>query len=124
MRTLSSARIHTPGTTARRSRRWCKADLIDVESNEGPRGPSLANRPSTDASARRVAGSFIPVLLIAAMAVAIAGFYLATYVWHRFDVPLGWDSPGYAWRTNLARAVGIGNLPGSVPYPGPVNPGR
>ena len=71
-----------------------------------------------------MAGSFVPVLLIAALAVAIVGFYLATYVWHRFDVPLGWDSAGYAWRTNLARAIGIGNLPASVPYPGPVNPGR
>jgi hypothetical protein len=71
-----------------------------------------------------VAGSFVPVLCLAAIAVAIAAFYLATYVRHRFAVPLGWDSPGYAWRTNLARTVGIGNLPATVPYPGPVNPGR
>jgi hypothetical protein len=61
---------------------------------------------------------------IAAIAVAILGFYVATYVGHRFAVPLGWDTPGYAWRTNLARAVGVGGLPSNAPYPGPVNPGR
>jgi hypothetical protein len=55
---------------------------------------------------------------------AVVAFYLATYVAHRFAVPLGWDSPGYTWRTNLARAVGVGGLPSTVPYPGPVNPGR
>ncbi len=51
-------------------------------------------------------------------------FYLATYARHRFAVPLGWDTPGYAWRSNLARAAGVGRLPSTVPYPGPVNPGR
>jgi hypothetical protein len=39
-------------------------------------------------------------------------------------VPLGWDSPGYAWRTRLARSVGAGALPSNLPYPGPFNPGR
>lgn len=52
------------------------------------------------------------------------GFYVATYLRHRFAVPLGWDSPGYAWRTRVAKAVGVGALPSALPDPGPFNPGR
>lgn len=55
---------------------------------------------------------------------AIAAFFLTTYTIHRFPVPLGWDTAGYAWRTNIARASGIASLPARVPPPGPVNPGR
>ncbi len=47
-----------------------------------------------------------------------------TYLRHRWAVPLGWDSPGYAWRTRIAQATGLGSLPESIPYPGPVNAGR
>jgi hypothetical protein len=55
---------------------------------------------------------------------AIVAFYLSTYVAHHFQSPLGWDTPGYAWRTDLARAHGVAQLPGSISVPGPVNPGR
>ena len=54
----------------------------------------------------------------------LVGFYLSTYVVHRFAVPLGWDTTGYAWRTALAERIGIANLPAAVPSPGPANPGR
>ena len=54
----------------------------------------------------------------------LVAFYLSTYVDHRFTVPLGWDTSGYAWRTALAERIGLANLPPAVPTPGPANPGR
>ena len=35
----------------------------------------------------------------------LVAFFVATYALHRFSVPLGWDSPGYAWRTNCDTEV-------------------
>lgn len=61
---------------------------------------------------------------MALMAFVLVGFYVSTYVVHRFSVPLGWDSPGYAWRTELGKAFGAAALPQHIPQPGPVNPGR
>lgn len=65
-----------------------------------------------------------PLVAVALAGFAIAAFYLVTYLAHRFAVPLGWDTPGYAWRTNYVRAFGVANLPASISNPGPVNPGR
>ena len=55
---------------------------------------------------------------------AIVSFYLWTYASHQYPIPLGWDSPGYAWRTHLVSAEGVRALPSRIQPPGPVNPGR
>jgi hypothetical protein len=62
--------------------------------------------------------------LAALVGVGLIAFYLSTYAVHRFRAPLGWDAPGYSWRTALARAGGVSALPSKIPPPGPVNPGR
>jgi hypothetical protein len=64
------------------------------------------------------------VLGITALGGAIAAFYVATFVVHHLAVPIGWDAPGYVWRTHLAAAIGFSNIPAHFQPPGPVHAGR
>ena len=86
-----------------------------------PQAPAAAaSAGEGDASS----ASLRDVLVVVAAAVVIVVFYVSTYATHHFAVPLGWDAPGYAWRTELARAAGVSSLPSTMPPPGPLNPGR
>lgn len=81
-------------------------------------------RPVAAAAPGRREGPWRSAAGVAAAALAIAAFYLATYAIHRFRVPIGWDAPGYAWRTHVGQAFGVANLPANVRNPGPANAGR
>ncbi len=70
---------------------------------------------------RRVWGA---VALTALAGLFVFGTFIATYLFHDFGVPLGWDTPGYAWRTNVAEELGLREIGTPIPPPGPTNPGR
>ena len=56
--------------------------------------------------------------LVAVVAVVVP-FFAATYAVHSFQVPLGWDTPKYLWKTALAANLGVTSTP--VRLPPPVN---
>jgi hypothetical protein len=58
-----------------------------------------------------------PVLVVSGVALVILGFFLSIYRAKGFNVPIGWDTSKYLWRTTLSRAYGLANLQGHVPQP-------
>ena len=67
-----------------------------------------------------VAHQLVPVTVI----VAVIALFVAPFTLHQLFAPIGWDSAGYAWRTNFALHYGVRHLPGWLPAPGPTNAGR
>jgi hypothetical protein len=63
-------------------------------------------------------------MMAGAIACVVSIAFALIFSLHRFDVPIGWDTPNYAWLTNVARQEGIGHLPASLPPPGPTHAGR
>jgi hypothetical protein len=54
----------------------------------------------------------------------VVPFFLAIYRLHIFETPIGWDTPKYLWRTELAEDVGVTGLPSRVPPPVNASPDR
>jgi hypothetical protein len=57
-------------------------------------------------------GSF---LVYGAVAVGIMGMYLAVYAGRHLEVPIGWDTSEYLWRTYLAQDIGVHRLADAIP---------
>ena len=75
-------------------------------------------RPVPDRRGRAVAALGTVAALVAVVAVVVP-FFAATYAVHTFQVPLGWDTPKYLWKTALAANMGVTSTP--VRLPPPVN---
>ncbi|MFN2543676.1 MAG: hypothetical protein ABR600_03765 [Actinomycetota bacterium] len=66
-------------------------------------------------------------LLLAASLAAlgvVAGLFLSLYADHRFEFPVGYDTPKYVWRANLVEAQGPSALANSAQPPLHVNADR
>lgn len=64
------------------------------------------------------------LMAVAVAAMVVVPFFLAIYRLHIFETPIGWDTPKYLWRTELAADVGVAGLPARVPPPVNASPDR
>jgi hypothetical protein len=58
------------------------------------------------------------------VAAVVVPFFASTYAAHRFEVPLGWDTPKYMWKTELASSLGVTGVPDRLPPPVNGSPDR
>jgi hypothetical protein len=61
---------------------------------------------------------------VALAGLLVSGFFLFIYPLRGLEVPIGWDSTEYVWRTRLAQDVGVANYTDAVPPTMVVKEGR
>lgn len=93
-----------------------------------PRDPAGEPPPGAPGAADAPAPGPLRWLLATAAAGAVALGVMAFYLWiyhsKGYQVPLGWDTSRYLWRTRLAQAVGISHLSDAVQPFVTADPGR
>ena len=62
--------------------------------------------------------------IVAFAGLLVSGFFLFIYPLRGLEVPIGWDSTEYVWRTRLAQEVGVANYTDAVPPTMVVKEGR
>ena len=75
---------------------------------------SAAPVPSSNPSWRRYVPDILTLCVVAAL---LALFFLGLYGVHRYQWPIGWDTPHYLSQAALVAERGLAHLPDTLPYP-------